>query len=88
MVNHHKLSESHACALVGLSRDSYRHESQTSALNTELREQIVQTAHARRRWGFRMIRDVLHPQHPIINHKRVYRIYTAEGLSIGKRKKN
>jgi putative transposase len=53
----------------------------------ELREQIVQTAHARRRWGYRMIHDVLRPQYPGINHKRVYRIYTAEGLSIRKRKK-
>ena len=72
---------------MGLSRDSYRHESQTSALNAELREQIVQTARARRRWVYRMIHDVLRPQFPGINHKRVYRIYTAEDLSIRKRKK-
>ena len=69
-----------------LSRDSCRYESQSSALNAELREQIVQTAHARRRWGYRMIHDVLRPQYPNINHKRAYRIYTAEGLSIRKRK--
>ena len=88
MVEHHKLSERHACALVGLSRDTYRHESQASALNVELREHIVQTAHARRRWGYRMIHDVLRPLYPNINHKRIYRIYTAEGLSIRKRKKS
>ena len=34
-----------------------------------------------------MIHDVLRPQYPNINHKRVYRIYTAKGLSIRKRKK-
>ena len=87
MVSDHLMSERHACALVGLSRDTYRHVGQTSALNVELREQIVQTAHARRRWGYRMIHDVLRPQYPGINHKRVYRLYTAEGLSIRKRKK-
>ena len=87
MVTEHHMSERHACALVGLSRDSYRHVGQTSALNLELRDQIVQTAHTRRRWGYRMIHDVLRPQYPGINHKRVYRIYTAEGLSIRKRKK-
>ena len=59
----------------------------TSALNVELREQIVQTAHARRRRGYRMIHDVLRAQYPNINHKPVYRIYTAEGVSIRKRKK-
>ena len=87
MVAEHQMSERHACALVGLSRDTYRHVGKTSALNMELREQIVQTAHARRRWGYRMIHDVLRPHYPGINHKRVYRIYTAEGLSIRKRKK-
>ena len=87
MVAEHRMSERHACALVGLSRDTYRHVGQTSALNVQLREHIVQIAHKRRRWGYRMIHDVLRPQYPDINHKRVYRIYTAEGLSIRKRKK-
>jgi putative transposase len=87
MVNEHHMSERHACALVGLSRDTYRHERLASALNVELRQQIVQTAHTHRRWGYRMIHDVLRPKYPNINHKRVYRLYTAEGLSIRKRKK-
>jgi putative transposase len=34
-----------------------------------------------------MIHDLLRPQHPNINHKRVYRLYTQEGLAICKRKK-
>ena len=66
---------------------SYRHDSQTSTLNVELQGKIVDTAHARRRWGYRMIHDVLRPEYPNINHKRVYRLHTAEGLSIRKRKK-
>ena len=71
MVNEHHMSERHACALVGLSRDTYRHVGQTSALNVDLRDQIIQTAHTRRRWGYRMIHDILRPQYPDINHKRV-----------------
>ena len=31
-----------------------------------------------------MIHSVLRPQYPNINHQRVYRIYTAEGLRIRK----
>jgi hypothetical protein len=77
MVTEHRMSERHACALVGLSRDTYRHVGKTSALNVELRDQIIQTAHASRRWGYRMIHDVLRPRYPDINHKRVHRIYTA-----------
>ena len=87
MVLEHQLSERHACALVGLSRDTLRHVGHTSAFNVELREQIVQTAHARRRWGYHMIHDVLRPLYPNINLKWVYRIYAAIRLSIRKRKK-
>ena len=87
MVTEHQMSERHACALVGLSRDTLRHVALPSELNVELREQIVQTAHARRRWGYRMIHDMLRPKYPGINHKRVYRLCTAEGLSIRQRKK-
>ena len=87
MVAEHHMSERHACALVGLSRDTLRHVSQASTLNVQLRQEIIDVAHQRRRWGYRMIHDVLRPKYPNINHKRVYRLYTAEGLSIRKRKK-
>ena len=53
----------------------------------ELRQEFVAVAHQRRRWGYRMIHDVLRPKYPNINHNRVYRPYTAEGLFIRKRKK-
>jgi len=36
MVSAHQMSERHACALVGLSRDAYRHEGQSSAINVKL----------------------------------------------------
>jgi putative transposase len=87
MIEYHQRSERHACRLVGLSRDSYRHPATDSAFNQALKAQIVQTAHERRRWGYRMIHDALRPQYPGINHKRVYRLYRQEGLAIGKRKK-
>ena len=87
MVNDYQLSERHACTLVGLSRDSYRHPIVASTLNQELLGKIVQTAHERRRWGYRMIHDALRPQYPNVNHKRIYRLYRQEGLAIRKRKK-
>ena len=36
MVTGHHMSERRACALVGLSRDTYRDVGQTSALDVEL----------------------------------------------------
>jgi putative transposase len=87
LVIDHQLSERHACALVGLSRDSYRNRPLVSALNLALRQKIVATAQAHRRWGYRMIHAALRPAYPGINPKRVYRLYRQEGLAIGKRKK-
>jgi hypothetical protein len=73
MIEQHHLSERHACRLVGLSRDSYRHPPQPSELNASLGEQIRQTALVRRRFGYRRIHDMLREQFPGVNHKRIYR---------------
>ena len=70
---------------MGLSRGAYRHVSQASELNVGLRQEIVAIAHQRRRWGYRMIHDVLRPRYPNVGHKPVYRRNTTEGLSIRKR---
>ena len=67
MASQRELSEHRTCALVGLSRDSDRHPAKLSSLNEKLLGKIVQTAHERRRWGFRMIHDALRPQYPGIN---------------------
>ena len=83
----HPISKRHACTLVGLSRDSYRNVGQTSALNMKLPDQMMQSQHNSRRWGYRIIHDVLRPNYPDINHKRVDRIDTVEDLSMRKRKK-
>jgi putative transposase len=57
MVSDHKLSERHACALVGLSRDAYRNIPSPSALSAELLDKIIETAHTRRRWGYRLFKQ-------------------------------
>ena len=64
MVNEHHLSERHACRLVGLSRDSYRHPPQADQATVDLHEKIVEIAHVRRRFGYRRIHDLLRPQFP------------------------
>ena len=82
MVMDHDLSERHACTLVGLSRDSYRNPAQPSELNNTLSTRITEIAHTRRRAGYRMIADLLRPEHPGINHKRIYRLYSEAGLAV------
>jgi putative transposase len=81
------LSERRACRLVGLSRDSYRHPPEADAMTKELSSKIVEIAHARRRFGYRRIHDMLRPHFPGVNHKKVYRLYRAANLAVRKRKK-
>jgi putative transposase len=81
------MSERHACRLVGLSRDSYRHAPVASAQTAALKTKIVEIAHARRRFGYRRVHDLLRCDFPGVNHKRVYRLYTEANLTVRKRKK-
>jgi putative transposase len=87
MVMEHHLSERRACRLVGLSRDSYRHPPETDQMNRDLTGKIIEIAHARRRFGYRRIHDLLRPEFPGVNHKRVYRLYSEAKLAVRRRKK-
>ena len=87
MVQQCDLSERRACRLVGLSRDSYRHPPEADAMTQALSSKIVEIAHARRRFGYRRIHDMLRPHFPGVNHKKVYRLYSAANLAVRKRKK-
>jgi putative transposase len=82
MIQVHLLSERRACCLVGLSRDSFRHPPQRDTLTQTLSERIVDIAHVRRRFGYR-----LRPEFPGVNHKRVYRLYKDANLAVRRRKK-
>ncbi|MBP6119695.1 MAG: IS3 family transposase [Giesbergeria sp.] len=87
MIKQCDVSERRACTLVGLSRDSYRNPPEADAMTQELSSKIVEIAHARRRFGYRRIHDMLRPHFPGVNHKRVYRLYSAANLAVRKRKK-
>lgn len=56
-------------------------------MTKELSSKIFEIAHVRRRFGYRRIHDMLRPHFPGVNHKRVYRLYSAANLSVRKRKK-
>jgi putative transposase len=87
MVEQFDLSERRACRLVGLSRDSYRHPPILSSENAALSAAIIDIAQSRRRFGYRRIHDLLRPEFPDVNHKRVYRLYSAAKLAVKKRRK-
>jgi len=87
MIEHFDLSERHACSLVGLSRDSYRHPPEPDVTTVALSAAIVEIAQARRRFGYRRIHDLLRQEFSNVNHKRIYRLYSEADLAVRKRKK-
>ena len=72
---------------MGLSRDSYRHPPVQDQATQALSAAIIDVAQSRRRFGYRRIHDLLRPAFPGVNHKRVYRLYSAAKLAVKKRRK-
>jgi putative transposase len=81
-----RLSERHACGLIGMHRGSWRYrprERDDAALRTRLRE----LAGERPRFGYRRLHVLLGRVGEHVNHKRVYRLYREEGLAMRHRKR-
>jgi putative transposase len=69
---------------VGISRSSARYRRRRSG-DEELRERLRQLAGERRRFGYRRLHVMLRREGEQVNHKRVYRLYREEGLTVRKR---
>lgn len=88
-----ELSERRACGLVEMDRGSVRYRKRRRE-DQPLRKRLRELAAERRRFGYRRLHVLLRrertadgtPRWPV-NHKRVYRLYCAEGLRIGQRKR-
>ena len=81
------ISERRACRLAGLSRDAFRHPPVVPAVTAVLSARLLELAQARRRFGYRRLHDLLDPEFPHVNHKRVYRLYREANLAVRKRRK-
>jgi putative transposase len=81
------ISERRACSYAGLSRTTFREPPTMSSATQELSARIVELAHARRRFGYRRIHDLLAREGHEVNHKRVWRLYKMNELSVRKRRK-
>jgi putative transposase len=85
-VAHPELSERRACGLAGLGRSSYRYQRRKSE-ESGLRERLKKLAAERRRYGYRRLTVLLNRAGKVVNHKRVYRLYREEELSVRRRKR-
>jgi len=79
-------SERQACRFVGLSRSTARYPMRPRSDEAQLVERLKEFARKRRRRGYRLAHRELRRTGTIINHKRVYRLWKREGLSVPARR--
>jgi putative transposase len=81
------IKQAEACRLAGLSRDAFRHLPEPAPATPALSARIIELAQVRRRFGYRRLHDLLRPEYPTVNHKKVYRLYRQANLAVRRRKK-
>ncbi len=73
-----------ACSLVGLDRKTYRYASRRPA-DEAIRKRLRELASERRRFGYRRLHILLRREGIEVNHKKLYRLYKEERLTVRKR---
>ena len=86
MRDEYRRSERRACQLAGVVRSSCRYQARRRD-DEELRQRLRELAGERRRFGYRRLTAMLRREGRPVNHKRVYRLYGEEGLTVGCRKR-
>jgi putative transposase len=79
------VSERHACRVLGQSRATQRRCKKVRSDEAALRSDVVRLAGRFGRYGYRQITNLLRIEGWRVNHKRVERIWRAEGLKVPKR---
>ena len=77
-------SQRRACALAGLAPKTYRYAS-IRPDDAELRETLIRLANKRRRFGYRRLHYLLRRQGIVLNHKKLFRLYREERLTVRRR---
>jgi len=77
----YETSERCACRIVGIRRSTARYRARRDA-QPRLRRRLRELAGERRRFGYRRLHVLLRREGHVVNHKRVYRLYRDEGLTV------
>ena len=80
-----ELSQRRACGLMELYRATCRYQRRRSE-DQPLRMRLRELAEARRRFGYRRLQILLQREGWQVNHKRVYRLYVEEKLSLRRKR--
>ena len=77
-------SQRRACGLIGLAPKTYRYASQRPD-DAELRGRLKALASERRRFGYRRLHILLKRDGVALNHKKLFRLYREERLTVRRR---
>jgi transposase-like protein len=73
-----------ACKTMGCCRMTIRYETARND-DRDLRERMKALAHERRRFGYRRLHVLLRREGHLVNHKKLFRLYREEKLTVRKR---
>ena len=82
----YQVSERRACTAVGVARSTLRYKSRKPS-QEPLRRRLRELAGVRTYAGYRSLHTYLRREGWQINHKRVYRLYSEEGLALRRKKR-
>ena len=77
-------SQRRACGLIGMEPKTYRYSSSRGD-DSALRQRLRELASLRRRFGYRRLLILLRREGREINHKKLFRLYREERLSVRRR---
>ena len=77
-------SQRRACGLVGIAPKTFRYVS-TRPDDGELRDRLKALADERRRFGYRRLHILLRREGVDVNHKKLFRLYREERLTVRRR---
>lgn len=77
-------SQRRACVLIGITPKTYRYASSRGG-DTVVRERLRTLASERRRFGYRRLHILLRREGIELNHKKLFRIYREERLTVRRR---
>jgi putative transposase len=77
-------SQRRACVLIGIAPKTYRYVS-SRADDAVVRERLCTLARQRRRFGYRRLHILLRREGIALNHKKLFRLYREERLTVRRR---
>ena len=86
LINEYRFSERGACKLLTMDRSSYRYEPVVDN-NEALRQELIEVARQKPRYGYRRLQVLLERRGWKVNHKRLYRLYRMENLAVRRLKR-